>query len=174
MITKNHSQENSFRNNFVSEGILQHVARNKHERASPIATVLRNMKSIEPEALQSGFGVYFLFGPANFSEIAGEILSDFSLRNFPANVLPFFLQGFRPPKKITPNTHAQNCLNSSRIWLFRTKNCWVTLLVGIEMSFSRYRDFSVFFLVSRSSLTSNLQDVEAQKDAQVDPRKKMI
>ena len=39
----------------------------------------------------------------------------------------------------------------------------VTLLVGIEMSFFRYRDFSVFFSVSRSSLTSTLQDVEAQK-----------
>ena len=40
---------------------------------------------------------------------------------------------------------------------------WVTLLVGIEMSFFRYRDFSIFFSVSRSSLTSNFQDVEAQK-----------
>ena len=40
---------------------------------------------------------------------------------------------------------------------------WVTLLVGIEMSFFRYRDFSVFFSVSRSSLTSTLQDVEAKK-----------
>ena len=39
----------------------------------------------------------------------------------------------------------------------------VTLLVGIEMSFSRYRDFSIFFSVSRSSLTSTLQDVEAHK-----------
>ena len=39
----------------------------------------------------------------------------------------------------------------------------MTLLVGIEMSFLGYRDFLIFFLVSRSFLTSNLQDVEAQK-----------
>ena len=39
----------------------------------------------------------------------------------------------------------------------------VTLLVGIEMSSLGYRDFSIFFSVSRSSLTSILQDVEAQK-----------
>ena len=38
----------------------------------------------------------------------------------------------------------------------------VTLLVGIEMSFLGYRDFSIFFSVSRFS-TSNLQDVEARK-----------
>ena len=39
----------------------------------------------------------------------------------------------------------------------------VTLLAGIEMSFCRYRDFSIVFSASRSSLTSNLHDVEPQK-----------
>ena len=38
----------------------------------------------------------------------------------------------------------------------------VTLLIGIEMSSFGYRDFSIFFSASRF-LTSNLQDVEAQK-----------
>ena len=37
------------------------------------------------------------------------------------------------------------------------------ILVGIEMSFLGYRDFLIFFSASRSSMTSNLQDVEAQK-----------
>ena len=50
----------------------------------------------------------------------------------------------------------------------------VTLLVGIEMSYFRYPDFSIFFSVWRSLLTSNVQDVEAQKHAWVHPRKKMI
>ena len=51
----------------------------------------------------------------------------------------------------------------------------VTLLVGIEMSSFGSRDFSIFFSVSRSSLTSSWQDVEAQKkNAQVEPRKKTI
>ena len=40
---------------------------------------------------------------------------------------------------------------------------WMTLLVGVEMSFFRYRDFWIIFSVSTSSLTTNLQDVEAQK-----------
>ena len=35
--------------------------------------------------------------------------------------------------------------------------CWAAL---------RYRDFSIFFSVSRSSLTSNVQDVEAPKNTQ--------
>ena len=31
---------------------------------------------VEPEVLRSGFGVNFLFGPANFRKIAGKFLSD--------------------------------------------------------------------------------------------------
>ena len=39
----------------------------------------------DPEALQSGFGVNFFFGLANFRKITGEFLSEFCQRIFPAN-----------------------------------------------------------------------------------------
>ena len=56
------------------------------------------------------------------------------------------------------------CLFCSLCWAYRNPVILrVTLLVGIEMSFFGHRDFLIFFSVSRSSLTSNLQDVEAQK-----------
>ena len=61
--------------------------------------------------------------------------------------------------------------------LRRPQDCryWVTLLVGIEMSFLGYRDFSIFFSVSRSSLTSNVQGRGPKHThTRVDPRKKTI
>ena len=47
---------------------------------------------------------------------------------------------------------------------------WVTLLVGIEMPFCGMESFGLLFGIE-IRLTSNLQDVEAQKNARVDPRR---
>ena len=49
----------------------------------------------------------------------------------------------------------------------------VTLLVGTEKSLFRYRDFSIFFSVSRSCLTSNFAGCRGPEEhARVDLRKK--
>ena len=52
--------------------------------------------------MQSGFGVNFWFGPANFRKIASEFRGKFLQRFFSANFSALFLQGFRPLKKYTP------------------------------------------------------------------------
>ena len=46
------------------------------ERKSPQFSNSRP-EFFEPEVLQSGFGVNFLFGPAKLGSIAGECLSEF-------------------------------------------------------------------------------------------------
>ena len=50
----------------------------------------------------------------------------------------------------------------------------VTLLVGIEMSFFWYRDFSIFFLVSRSLSDLHFTGRRGAKTARVDPWKKTV
>ena len=62
----------------------------------------------DPKVLQSGFGVSFQILSGEFRKIAGIFLSEFLQRHFSANVLALFLQGFMPPKKCVPKTHAQN------------------------------------------------------------------
>ena len=68
----------------------------------------KRVPNVDPEVLQSGFGVNFYFGLAN---LRGK-----SPANFSANVGgKFFPQmfglvssGFRPPQKFPPKIHAQN------------------------------------------------------------------
>ena len=56
--------------------------------------------------MQSGFGANVLFGPENFSKIAGEFLSEFWWRILIANFSALFFQDFTPPKKFTPKLSA--------------------------------------------------------------------
>ena len=72
---------------------------------------MRCIISVDPEVLQSGFGVIFQFGLANVRKIAGEFLSEFLQRSF-------FLvsSGVQAPqKKFMPKIHAQNRRHSSPI-----------------------------------------------------------
>ena len=80
-----------------------------------------------PGVMQSGFGVNFYFGPANFRKIAGEFLSEFWWRILIAIFLALFFQGFRPPKKFTPKIHVQNCWHSSPISLSWTQNLFTAI-----------------------------------------------
>ena len=56
----------------------------------------------DPEVLQSGFGVKFLVWPGEFlGKLPANVSANFSSEFFP-QISALFLQGFRPPKKVTP------------------------------------------------------------------------
>ena len=79
--------------------------------------------NLEPEVLQSGFGVNFYFGLADFRKIAGgkNFSANFS-SNFDGEFLwPCSSRASDPPKKFMPKIHAQTCRHSSPFSLSRTQ-----------------------------------------------------
>ena len=57
---------------------------------------------VDPEVLQSEFGVTFSFGMANFRKFAGEFLSELFQRIFPQMVRPRFSSVSGPPQNSRP------------------------------------------------------------------------
>ena len=53
--------------------------------------------SVELEALQSGFGVNFYFGPANFRKLPANFSANFDVEFFSANLSALFFPGFQAP-----------------------------------------------------------------------------
>ena len=60
---------------------------------------------VEPEVLQSGFGVIFLFWPGEFLENCRQISRKFDGDFFPQIFRPYFFQSFPPPNS-RPNVSA--------------------------------------------------------------------
>ena len=71
---------------------------------------------VDPEVLQSGFGVNFLCWSGEFLDIAGEFLSKF-LRHFFLRIFQPYFSKVSGPKKLHAQIHAQNCWHSSPISL---------------------------------------------------------
>ena len=76
-----------------------------------------------PRFCRTDLGWKVYLGLAKFRTIAGEFLSEFSQRIYPANFSAFFLQGFRPPQKNrAQNSRPNICLHSSPISHYWTQH----------------------------------------------------
>ena len=77
-------------------------------------TPRREWLFLDPEVLQSGFGLSFLVWSGEFlGESPTTFSGNSSLNLFPWIFGPCFSRGFRSPPKVTPKIHAQNCRHSS-------------------------------------------------------------
>ena len=105
----------------------------KHIRLISLSETLRVAVSISmiriaritpiPTLCRADLGWIVYFGPANFRKIAGEFWWRILIASFSA----LFFQGFRPPQKITPKIHVQNCRHSSPISLSWTQNLFTAI-----------------------------------------------
>ena len=88
---------------------------------------IRGDSNLGPDIMQSGFGVNFYFGPANFRKIAGEFWWRILMANFDSEFFGLVFPGFQATQKITPKIHVQNCGHSSPISLSWTLNLFTAI-----------------------------------------------
>ena len=100
----------------------------------------RTRPILDLDVLQSGLGVNFSFGSANFRKLPADFSANLGWRNFSAIFSAFFFQDFRPPKEFTPKIHAQNCQHSSLISLSRIQFLFTPSVRGppVALHVSRY------------------------------------
>ena len=82
-------------------------------------------QTVDPEVLQSGFGVIFnILAWRNLGKLQANFSANFD-GDFFRNFFGLVFQGFRTPppqKRITPKIHSQTCRHSSPISLSRTQH----------------------------------------------------
>ena len=126
-LLRNSTLETVFRHRFLdilqsgdilqSEELKKAVAPSKEKSSSvsEFRATIFPAPFFEPEVLQSGFEVTYLFGLAHIQKIARIFLSQFVSDFFPEFLSALFSRCFGAPQKITPEIHAQNCQYSSPI-----------------------------------------------------------
>ena len=67
---------------------------------------------VDPEVLQSGFGLNFVFWSGEWSENSPQISQRIRQRIFVASFRPCFSRASGALKKFSPKIHTQNCRNS--------------------------------------------------------------